>query len=545
VLLAPDTTWDPSTLHLVIARETALSGSIPLAVDHPYLFNFFGSHTLLGWGFLLAGPEGEVAGRTLLASLVGLGTALVCRRVGRATRPRVGLVCLALLIGTPLWLLQWGTAMIDIVVFTWSAAGLALQLRSPERRWHLLGMLCLAMGAASKHLGVLLPVALAGVWTLESLRSRRALPWRRALLLGCLCLAFATPWLWKNHQAYGKPFYLERGDADPQVMAAHRVVAGDSDTRRSPPVAEAAPLKRSGVSHPLAAVLSIASGDPWNGSMHPLLFCLLPIGVLLWRSRQGAGLALIALGSLAGFLASLPDVDNGSLTRYFFNLSPPFLLLAALGWEAFAAGGPRRARIAWILLAAATLPAVGLGALRSARRIPLLAGAVAPAQYWKVRDPAAPLIEEINDGFAAEERLYFVGDRVGLLRIPRRQLVRTYQAHWAGVRSAADLAAALEAWGITHVLVNDAPGEVWHGLRREWIVGPESALKAWRMAREDGAARLYLRRKGMPSASRSPGERSGPLTGRERETGGGRSWPRGKGPISPVETAESSLSEER
>ncbi len=535
VLLAPDSSWDSRTLHLVLPREVAQLGALYPHVDSPHLFNFFGSHTLLGWSYLLAGEEGEIAGRTVLACLVGLGTALATRRLDRVIRPGIGLASLGLLAATPVWLLQWGTAMIDIIVFTWSGAGLALLLdqKNPEHRWQILGFFLVAMAAASKHLGILPAVGLSAVlvarairrWSREGLTKRvdsstprlatsasvagearitnySLRPALRAAVFSCLCLALAAPWLGKNAAFYGTALYVGKSGADPDVMAQYRVTThGPDETPRDEPAGGLDLLA------PLTALARITSGFPWHHSLCPLLLCWLPFAFVGRRSRWVAPASLIGALSLLGFLVFIPTEEDEALARYFFNVSAPFYLLAALGWARAANASPRRQRAAWALLLILSTPTFALTALRSARRLPVIIGTQTALAYWKSRDPAAEIIDTINRTFKPGQRLYVVARRSGLLRIPRDQQVRCFQAYWAGVRSARDLATALDAWQITHVLVNDGPREVWAGLDREWILGPESPLRSWTVLAETEHVRLYAR----PVAA---AERTGPGCGK-------------------------------
>ena len=150
-LLAPDTSWDSNAYHLIFPRHAACEGALPLtALEHPMGYVYWTTHTLLGWGYLLAGAGEDIPGRLLLAVTAALGIALATRRIGRRFHPRVGLVALGLLLATPVWLSQWGTAMVDVTLFAWSACGLALATdRDADRRTRAIGYLALAVGAAA------------------------------------------------------------------------------------------------------------------------------------------------------------------------------------------------------------------------------------------------------------------------------------------------------------------------------------------------------------------------------------------------------------
>ena len=154
-LLAPDTTWDSCAHHLVIARDAARSGALPALPDSPWMAHPLSAHTWLGWGYLLTGVHRDVSGRVILTLAAALGVALATRRLGRVAHPRAGLVALVLVLANPLWLVQWGSAGVDLAVLTVGAAGLALlTLATEERRWRALGLVALGVAAASRHWGM-------------------------------------------------------------------------------------------------------------------------------------------------------------------------------------------------------------------------------------------------------------------------------------------------------------------------------------------------------------------------------------------------------
>ena len=126
----------------------------------------------------------------------------------------------------------------------------------------------------------------------------------------------------------------------------------------------------------------------------------------------------------------------------------------------------------------------------------------------------------VNRHLGPDDRLYVIGCQTGFLRIPREQVLRTYEAHWAGVDSAKDLGAALDAWGITHVLVNGSPREYWTGIEKEWVMGPESPLRGWDLILGNGPVSLYARRSRGTDAVRPPATSDAHLPGRGRAAQG-------------------------
>ncbi|MEM7166367.1 MAG: hypothetical protein AAF581_12945 [Planctomycetota bacterium] len=492
ILLAPDTTWDSGTFHLVIPREAALYGSLPLNVDHPFLFNMFTGHTLLGWGYLLGGVDSSVAGRFLQLALTGLGLAIAARRLARSYGPRVANVALALVLTTPIWIGQWGTAMVDIQVFATSAAGLALcTLRSSERRWSVVGAFALGLAAAIKHLGVIVSVSLAAVWVADGVRRRQLRPVLAAVALGCCCIAVASPWFVKNAVAYGSPAALDIGGEDAAVMAQHRLFEQGQSIQHSDFYGEPHNVDWS---LPFAGLKRLALGYPWAVALSPLLLCWWLFSFWGERPRWWTAAWIGSLASFALFLLAVPSLESHSPPRYFFCVAPWAYFLAAVGWHRWVGDHRGRARLAWALFLVVSLPTVALMGLRASQKLPVLLGSQTELAYWQQRDPAAPLVAKINESFDADDRLFYVGERVNLLTIPRDQLVRAYQAHWAGVATPQHLNSALDTWGVTHVLVNDSAGERWDwGVKREWVVEDGAAAQRWHLVDQHEGARLYER----------------------------------------------------
>lgn len=504
VLLAPDTSWDSGSLHLAIAREAATQGSLPLVVDHPHLFNMFTAHTLLGWGYILTGGDSSVTGRVLLTFIAGLGLALATRRVARVFSPQIGLCALGMVLLTPIWLTQWGTAMVDLLVFATGAAGIMLCCapgRDETRRWLTTGMICLAFAAASKHWGIVAALSLSPIWLWQAWRQRQFIGLRRVAALGCLCVLAASPWFLKNQWALGNAFAMDIQGESAESLAKHRLFPGES----TPPEFYGAAAQRN-LTFPLLVAQRLTSGYPWSSSLPPLLFCWWAFALFGSRHRWWYAAWGGAIVASVMYMLAVPSLESYSPARYFFNVAPWAYFLAAVGWCRWVGTSPGRQRLAWAVLLLISLPTVGLVTIRAVRKVPVVLGQQTELAYWQQRDPAAPLIENLNRGLGPEQRLFFVGERVHLLRLPRDQWVRTYQAHRAGVFSADSLAEAWQTWGITHVLVNDSDGERWDwGVQREWVEPESAALRGWKLVAENGGARLYRR----PGLQGTPGSATG------------------------------------
>jgi hypothetical protein len=485
-LLAPDTAWDSEAYHLIIARDAAQHGFLPFTIDHVMAYLFWGSHTLIGWGYLLAGPDGDTAGRTLLAAAASLCLAFAARRIGRRFHPRIGLIACALVLTTPVWMTQWGTACVDFVLFGWGACGLALATeRGRERRWFVVGLLCLALCASTKQLGLVAPITLAFVWLGNAFLTRSTLPAAKAALLAVCCLVAIAPWLWKNYEALGNPFLPFGTTINPEALERHRLF----DNGEEPKATWVRGFDDAG-----RIVLRCASGSPWSATCSPLLFCLWPFAV--WGRRQPWMRGAWA-GSLCAFAFVLvlaqPALETQSVARYFFDTSLWAYFLAAVALHRLAGSSTARARSACLLIVAVSLPTLWLSAARAVRKVPVIIGAQSIADFWKERNPGASVLEYLNETLEPEGRVFCIGDRISLLRIPRHQFIRSYEAHWARVRTADELRRAWDVWGITHVYVNNCPATKWYGVDRAWITNPEGVLKGWRLVKENGAARLYQR----------------------------------------------------
>ncbi len=488
VLLAPDTSWDSGMYHLVVAKHAALNGQLPLRLDDIFILHLFSCHVLLGWGFLVGGSEADVTARALLALLPTLSVAIAARRVGRRFSPRLGLIALAMVLSSPIWFIQWGTALIDVPIFALASVGLALVTGRPNSRAAMgLGIAALALAAASKHWGLLAPVALAVIWTGEAARSRE---WRRfaqASLLGAACLVAASPWIIKNQIVLGNPLAIDIDD-----RAADRAEKYSLFDTSAPALHLHPEESRSGLSFAWAVLRRISTAHPVTAAACPLLFAWIPFALWGRRPRWWWAAWAGALTTIVLFVALLPGLGSEAPNRYFFEAAPFLFFLAALGCYRWMGTSVTRQRLAWLLLAFAALPGLGFVSMRAWGKVPVAFGLQSAEAHWATRDSSYGLASMVGRLVKPEDRLLFVGARPGVLPLDPDQLIRPYRAHLAGVASAATLRDAMSAWGVDWVIVNDDPGEPWNqGIQRDWAVPESVALAEFERVAERGNAVLY------------------------------------------------------
>jgi hypothetical protein len=420
--------------------------------------------------------------------VAGLSVLLTTRRLGRIFTPGLGLKTLVLLLTTPVWLTQWGTALIDGLLFSLGACGLLLSNdKSREsKKLIIVGIIFLAFVAGSKQNAVFLPVSVAIAWIGISSSVKKTVLLRRSLILGFCCIVFAGPWFWKNYKLYGNPIF-------PVGVSMNRSVL--EKQRKSKTKETNSPLVKTSIVNAIKVLPRIATGYAWTGSCSPLLFCFLPVTLLFLRRSRCVVAAWVGTICIALFLMVFLSrlLYCYSIPRYFFVNGQWTYFLAAYGWNKWTEGSACRSRIALVLLVVTFVPTLALTATRSASRVSLLSGHQSINDFYRERNYGVSVYNKINEDFGPKDRLFAIVGRVNLIKVPRGQVVRSYAALWAGVSSEEQLRTALTKWNITHLIYSTGPGEHWDGIERSWILGPNSAIKNWICVKKEGSTFLYRR----------------------------------------------------
>ncbi len=328
--LAPPTKWDALTYHLAGPRHYLLAGRIVSYPENHFL-GFPQLVEMLYMGLLIvARPQAAALlhagfGVLLLLTLLGLSS--------RLGRPSVGWLAAAiLLVSDSIWgEFSWPYNDLALMAYTLAALVVVLAWRDSSSRAtsHLLvwaGVLtgCM-MGTKYSAAGPAIGVGVLVLWLVRRERIRRVLG-AEAIVTGVALVIF-TPWLVKNAVLDGNP-------VSPFVWGTRAFDSLDRWYYLRPgtglPLLHLALL-------PLTATVFGQEGGAYQSSSGPLLFGLLPMVVLGWRSRDMASRTLIVSLLVAVLPACVVWLVGAATswfllqTRLLFPVFPALALVGALG----------------------------------------------------------------------------------------------------------------------------------------------------------------------------------------------------------------------
>jgi len=458
-LPAPPVMYDTLNYHLAFPYRWLEAGRFVEFSRHTYSFYPAAGGMLYTYALASLGPW-AAKGLHLWAGL--LATAAAGSLGHRLGGPRGGGWAAVLFFLTPSVLQSSGFATADLWVAAWGGSALLVLLMVFDEERRPTGFLAASgflagSAAAAKILGlatVMLPVGLTAAF-LVLVRRRRGSGLRQLAVWTTGAIVPLAPWFVRNVVWTGNPLYpyFRQVFGGPPTGFT---IAGE--------VAQNGLGAHGFAGRALEAILALGvrTFHPLQvaGGIGPLWLILLPVALLLpalWRRRSFVPL-LVAVGS--GLVAW------GSLVQFGRFLLPVLVAGAALAGAALAElsrgeGVPmaRRALVALVAGVLAWNATVLLDPL-GVQRLEVTAGVLRPGELlerWVSYWPAARFIDDNLPAGAtvlmvAEARTLYVNRKV-VVEDPYRVPLLAELA--AGAADGRELAARLEAMGITHLLVNE------------------------------------------------------------------------------------------
>jgi len=531
--LAPETEYDALWYHLWLPRQWLLHGTAFDTV-HEYVALYPLTWELVFGAGLTAG--GPVAAKLLhfwCLPLLALTAWQMTRRFFPAVSPWLT-AAVTVTVPTVLW--EASTAYIDLALALY--VGLALYALMAWRddgvkTWFWLAALCLGLGAAVKHLGLVAVVLAAAAlvlaprdgslgwattrgWGRSRISHGRASWLRRLLppaLLVATALLVAAPWYVRAWQAAGNPVFPELFE-----------IFGGAPALRWDAVTESGLdgfKSRFGVSRtPMELALLpwtvTMEGARFGGSLGPVFLALLPtLAWVVWREQSSRWLA----GFAAGYLAVWASPLSSFQLRFLVPIVLPLSVLVSLGIARAVSsppgsGRPRGAAAALGLALMFNLPPFmplhegnrdrDGWLTHVTREIPLrvVVGRQAGEDYLRERVPSYGAWQHLATAAPAAARVLVAGSRHNFYATREPLSMEAPAARPAWSEDAAQTTAALHALDVTYVLVE-----------REWLRSlrpPLPALSSEAFRREQ-LTLIYSDERGLlyeaPRPSLTPGGR--------------------------------------
>jgi 4-amino-4-deoxy-L-arabinose transferase-like glycosyltransferase len=350
---APEREFDALWYHLYLPRLWLESGRpVDLVQEYPSLYPLTWE-LVFGTGMTLGGVVGA---KLLHFACLPLLAALVWRTarwmdVGAAAAA-------AFVVTTPTLLWEASTTYIDLALALHTAAAgyaLARYIVHGERPWAMIAGLQLGLGAATKHLGIVVAIVAVMVFVIAAVRSGRTFRSvvRIAVLITLLAALLPSSWYLRSWLASGNPVFPEMygvfGASPPERWDA-RTTQGLEHF-----------LERFGHGRSAGALAALpwdatVHGAAFGGSLGPLFLVLLP--VLLLTRNHPRGVIWIATAA-AAYVAVWASPLSSFQLRFLMPIVPLLALLAAVALER-ASGLARGLPGVALLITAATIALAAL-----------------------------------------------------------------------------------------------------------------------------------------------------------------------------------------
>jgi hypothetical protein len=323
--LAPEVEYDALWYHLWLPKVWLQHGH-PVDIPTEYISLYPLTWELIfGAGLAVAGP---IAAKLLHFACLPLASLAVWQFMRRffATGPR-WLAC-AIVLTVPMVLWEATTAYVDLALAVYVTLGLYALLAfldTRERSWFAVAAICLGLGAAVKHLGLIVVAAAASALLLDAMRRRAVRPRHLVapIALAAIALLVAAPWYLRAWLASGNPFFPEMY----KLFGAWPATRWDAVSERGLDSFKA----HFGMPRTPVNLLLL----PWNVTVHGALFggCvgpvfLLALPALVWvraRTRASAWLAWVVLGYLAVWASPVSSFQ----LRFLVPILPALAMLTA------------------------------------------------------------------------------------------------------------------------------------------------------------------------------------------------------------------------
>jgi hypothetical protein len=315
--LLPPTGWDALVYHLQGPRLYLESHRL-LALPRFFYLNYPSQVDMLFlWGMLL---KGDILAKLFHWIFWPLTALLVYGLAKRTTSARAGAWAAALWASIPLAAGLAGLAHVDVAVSGFALAGVYCFFRWTDTAsdpWLMLAAVFVGLAMASKYTAVSW-LAMLGLLLVYHVRvhQKRDLRWLlgRGLGFGAVAGLIVAPWLLKNAWATGNPVYpfLFGGPYWNPTRASWLTYGGHG---YSDNVLDYLAL-------PWVITVLGAEGSPaFDGTIGPLLLCLVPLGILVRGRRRLVNYGL--------FLASGQLVVLGVATYVYLFMAQTRLVLPA------------------------------------------------------------------------------------------------------------------------------------------------------------------------------------------------------------------------
>ena len=349
--LAPETEFDALWYHLELPRRWLVAG-------HPVddLTEYISLYPLT-WELLFGAAlafDGSVAARLVHWSTLpatAAAAALLARRSMPSASPWL---TAAIFITAPTVFWEATTTYVDLAMTLHCGLGVYALVRAGragDRAWLAVAALHLGLGAATKHLALVVTAIALGVFVLSHPKRSLARAIRSAVLVGAVVLLVASPWYLRAWQASGNPVFPEMHSvfgARPAERWDHLTHAGLErfKDRFGPRTTEQL------VRLPWDVTMH---GTRYGGTFGPLLLATLPAALMVAaRSRPARWLLAGAVAYLAVWASPLSSCQLRFLLPLWWIAAP--LVAAALHLLERSAGEVHRLlRAAVMLLVAALL----------------------------------------------------------------------------------------------------------------------------------------------------------------------------------------------
>jgi hypothetical protein len=425
--LAPATGWDATVAHLALPADYHRIGRIA-----PLPGNVYSGYPHLPHVFYTAA---YASGLEKPAMLVGTTFAfLACLAVyhlGNAlTSRRVGLIAMAILATSPVFVDQAGAPGVDLLFAAFTAMGLTgLALWRNHRQTPYLVFAALIVGASCgvRHTGLLVLVLLS-VAVLLLGRERRLR--HGALFAGVACLA-AAPWLARAWWVTGNPVFPFLAEWFPSADFPHVGITGLGAHET---VAQTGGIGLTGLLRfPWDIVMRPSQYDGWTKSPGVLVLALGVPGLFV------GGRAARALGAFSGAgLAAFYVFQR--FARYLLPFFVPMMVVAALAAERM----PRLRRPVQALLLFTFAYGLVLHAAAIHFKVPVVQGKQTRDEYLTQRVERYPAFQwanrHLNDGgviLSPDQRSYYLD-------------APAFQNHWAMNALAEMTPEARRDWLVRH-----------------------------------------------------------------------------------------------
>lgn len=379
--LAPVTSWDAGVAHLALPSDYVRDGHLHLLTGNVYSAYPQALHSLFTSIFYLSGERGVMLfcwtlGLLACATLYVLAVELGGRRAG--------ILAMAFLASSPVFMSQVGTVAIDLP-FTGVVLAVLYALTMWQRdralSWLILAGVYAGFGCGIRHTGYIV-VALCAIGVLLDAKSPKA-----TLLFCAIAFTAASPWFLRSLVVIDNPVYPLFGSVFPdEVFARHQATEwGQHESIRDTSLIGGAKFSWDLVMHP-------ERYDGWSANPGGWVWILGIPGLI----TGGRAARWIGLFSLAG-ISSLYMLQR--LARYAMPFYVPVIAVAGLAGAKLT---PRSRVLSGIIVASLVYGCV-LAVGNVYFKVPVVLGMESRDTYLERRLERYPVFRWVNENIPEGE----------------------------------------------------------------------------------------------------------------------------------------------